>query len=230
MIELRNRVVELRLVLGRELLDHEGNPRMHPAMQRAAARGLLTEIGIVDTLLAYHSPRAGGALVLIDGHMRKEEFPETLWPVVVLDLTDEEADTVLLLLDPIGAMATQSRDAVTALADNVLTGDLALRELMRSLVLGAVDPLAEDGAGGQPQAADDGPPEMALQPFEHYDYLLVMFRSTLDWERALTVLGVERAAYVARSRTHWDGKTRKVGVGRVLDGAQLLALVEGGNS
>jgi hypothetical protein len=57
--ELRNRIVEVIQVVGRELLDNEGNPRYHPAMQRAAARGLLAEVGIVDVLLAYRR-NAGG--------------------------------------------------------------------------------------------------------------------------------------------------------------------------
>jgi hypothetical protein len=220
--QLRNRIVDRRDIPGRELLDHDGNPRYHPLMQRDATRGLLEEVGIVRPLMAYHSARNGGALTLVDGHMRKEEYPDALWPVDVLDLDDEEADKVLLLLDPIGALAQQTRDESAALADNVLTGNLALRELMRSIVSGSIDPEAEGAEVAKGAAGDDGPPEMALQPFEHYDYVLVVFKSTLDWERALTLLGMQRETFVPRSRSHWDGKIRKVGLGRVIDGSQLL--------
>lgn len=221
--ELRNRIARLEMVPGRELLDHDGNPRYHPAMQRDAARGLLEEVGIVDVLLAYYSERNGGALTLVDGHMRKEEYPDTLWPVAILDLTDDEADKVLFFLDPIGAMAQQTRAESAALADNILTGSLALRELMRSVLGGSVDPEADGSALTSKKADDDGPPEMELQPFEHYDYVLLIFRSTLDWERALTLLGLKKETFVPRSRAHWDGKIRKVGLGRVVDGAKVLA-------
>lgn len=71
-------------------------------------------------------------------------------------------------------------------------------------------------------------PEMALHPFEHYDYMLVIFRSTLDWSRALDLLAefglVKQGMTVSR-------KTRKVGLCRVVDGGKLLdKLAEAGSS
>lgn len=62
-------------------------------------------------------------------------------------------------------------------------------------------------------------PEMELQPFEHYDYMLVIFRSTLDWSRAIDLMSefglVKKGFTVSR-------KTRKVGLCRVVDGGQLM--------
>jgi hypothetical protein len=75
----------------------------------------------------------------------------------------------------------------------------------------------EDESFGEDQ--QDLVPEMALQPFEHYDYLLVIFRSTLDWSRALDLmadLGLVKKAFTVSK------KTRKIGLCRVVDGGQLM--------
>lgn len=73
---------------------------------------------------------------------------------------------------------------------------------------------------------DDVVPEMALQPFEHYDYLMVMFRSTLDWSRALDVL---KDAGLIKQGFTVSRKTRKVGLCRVIEGSALLDLLTGVN-
>lgn len=62
-------------------------------------------------------------------------------------------------------------------------------------------------------------PEMALQPFEHYDYMLVIFRSTLDWSRALDLMaefGLIKKGFTVSK------KTRKIGLCRVVDGGKLM--------
>jgi hypothetical protein len=61
-------------------------------------------------------------------------------------------------------------------------------------------------------------PGMALQPFEEYNYLLVMFKNSQDWQGACDRIGVRRESIVL-------GGARKVGLGRVLDGAKLLELL-----
>jgi hypothetical protein len=73
--------------------------------------------------------------------------------------------------------------------------------------------VADGGAAGDPTA--DGIPEMALQPFEEYNYLMVVFKNSQDWQGACDRLGVKREAVTL-------GTTRKIGLGRVLDGAVLL--------
>ena len=39
--------------------------------------------------------------MLIDGHLRAETAPDMMVPVLVLDVTEEEADKLLLTLDPL---------------------------------------------------------------------------------------------------------------------------------
>jgi len=66
-------------------------------------------------------------------------------------------------------------------------------------------------------AAEDRYPEMELQPFEHYDYLVLLFRNSMDFLEACEKFGVQKVAVKAGK----EGKT-KIGLGRCLDGARLV--------
>ena len=96
-----------------ELEDNAGNWRTHPFVQRQAITELLDQVGIAGVLTAYHSERNDGKLTLIDGHERKSHQAE--WPVAILDVNDDEADLLLLALDPLAGMATSSPDDLEAL-------------------------------------------------------------------------------------------------------------------
>lgn len=104
-MDIKNRVIELKNIPAKELKDNDGNWRTHPKFQRDALAGVLGEVGIADALKAYISKRNKGKLTLVDGHLRKDDYPEVEWPVLILDITDEEADILLATLDPISAMA-----------------------------------------------------------------------------------------------------------------------------
>ena len=58
--------------------------------------------------------------------------------------------------------------------------------------------------------------EMELKSFEHYDYIVLVFRNTQDWLRAKAVFGLERMY------TDISSKSRSVGLGRVVDGRRAL--------
>lgn len=125
---VRNRVVEMRLVRAGDLIGNDGNWRVHPLYQQRALDGRLEQTGITDALKAYHSARSGGALTLIDGHLRQSRDPETVWPVLVLDLTDEEADEELAFHDTIGAWAETNPLALQALLDKARVRNEAMAE------------------------------------------------------------------------------------------------------
>lgn len=63
-------------------------------------------------------------------------------------------------------------------------------------------------------------PAMEMQPFEHYDYLMFMFRDIRDWLRVIQLLSIGRVDYSL------NRKTQKIGIGRVLNGKRLLARLE----
>jgi len=128
-LELRNRIRELRQVPTAELAANPRNWREHPAQQAQALAGILREVGVADALIAYESPRAGGKLTLIDGHLRREQAPGT-WPVLILDVDDAEADYLLATLDPLAGMATAAKAALDALLGTVQSSEAAVQQML----------------------------------------------------------------------------------------------------
>ena len=57
--------------------------------------------------------------------------------------------------------------------------------------------------------------EMQLKAFEHHDYIVFVFDNQMDWLKVVNEFGIKKvdAGY---------GSTKKVGVGRVIDGKRLL--------
>src|SRR5208282_2448060 len=97
--QIRDRIREFRRVQAKGLLPNPKNWRRHPKAQRDALRGLLNEIGYADALLVREL--SDGRLMTIDGHLRAETTPDMEVPVLILDVTAEEADKLLLTLDPL---------------------------------------------------------------------------------------------------------------------------------
>ncbi len=215
----RDRIVEVRKMPARELVDNAGNWRTHPAMQRESLTGVLREVGKADVLLAYSSARHGNQLTLVDGHLRKDIDPDEVWTVAITDLNDEEADKMLLVLDPLAAMASADKEKLDALLERVRTDDLGVREMLRRMEV-ENDALEEDAeANVKPE---NHLPAMELMPFEHYDYLVLFFKTTFDFERALDFFGVRKTGWYAHMGGDYEKGRMKVGIGRALDGGRAM--------
>ena len=65
-------------------------------------RAVLARIGYAGAVLAREL--ADGQLMLIDGHLRVATTPDALIPVLVLDVSEQEADEILATYDPLGAI------------------------------------------------------------------------------------------------------------------------------
>ncbi|MBK9276525.1 MAG: DNA modification methylase [Flavobacteriales bacterium] len=151
MTNYRNRILGLEYIKTADLTEHPGNWREHPAAQAEALKGVLNEVGIAGALLAYRSQRQGGALVVIDGHLRKDAAPQT-WPVLVLDVDDAEADYLLATHDPLAAMATADAGALDALLSSVQSGEAAVQQMLAELAEGAgLYPPQEDPQDAEPK-------------------------------------------------------------------------------
>lgn len=124
---IRNRIKELRNVLASSLKPNPKNWRTHPQSQSQAMRGILDEIGYADSLIARELP--DGSLMLIDGHLRAETTPDEMVPVQIVDLTEAEADKLLLSLDPLAAMAESNAAAMQQLCDDAETNNAALQAM-----------------------------------------------------------------------------------------------------
>jgi len=149
-MEIRNRIKALEYIHTRDLVAHPGNWREHPKAQADALLGVLKEVGIAGALLAYRSERQGGALVVIDGHLRKDAAPQK-WPVLILDVDDAEADYLLATHDPLAAMATADAGALDALLASVQSGEAAVTSMLAELAEGVGLYASEEDSDAEPK-------------------------------------------------------------------------------
>lgn len=163
----RNRVKELIIARAADLLDNEGNWRIHPQFQQEALEGELEETGITDVLKAYYSGRNGGKLTLVDGHLRKSIDAEQLWPVAVLDINDEEADQMLASFDAITGWAEINPLKLHALLQKAQTDNAKRRAANERLA----EQIREQVAIAQRAAGDPGAPPKPTEQFAGYHQL-----------------------------------------------------------
>jgi hypothetical protein len=154
-MDIRDRIVEMRRITGKELSRNPANWRRHTARQRGALEGILKEVGVADALIAYYSLKNGGALTLIDGHLRQDVAPDHEWPVLVLDVSDAEAAKLLLTLDPLAAMAEADAQALDAALREIDTGNAALQEMFAALAEQNRLYESPEGVGAAAASADD---------------------------------------------------------------------------
>ena len=134
-----NRIIEHRIVKGRDLLPNPGNWRTHPPQQREATRAALDRLGYVDELKVVQTP---DGLLLLDGHMRAEIGEDDDIPVAVVDLDEEEQRIMLATFDPITSMAYADLDAYARLG--AVSGDDGLQALIDAVAAGEYLPLLAD--------------------------------------------------------------------------------------
>jgi hypothetical protein len=127
-MKIKDRIRELRRVKASDLVPNPRNWRVHPKEQTAALKGLLQEIGYAGALLARELP--DGKLMLIDGHLRRDTTPTSIVPVLVLDVTEAEADKILLTFDPLSAMAQADKTIIDELLKTVRTESEAVGALL----------------------------------------------------------------------------------------------------
>lgn len=126
----RDRVKELRRIPASELIPNPKNWRSHPTGQVDALRGVLNEIGVAGAELGIETPEG---VMLIDGHARRDLAGDQELPVLILDLTLDEADKLLLLFDPVGAMAQSDSDALSELLQSLTFQEDSLALLLDNL-------------------------------------------------------------------------------------------------
>jgi hypothetical protein len=129
-LNIKDRVVDLRRVRGCDLIPNPQNWRTHPKEQQDALRGLLADVGFAGAVLARETPEG---LQIIDGHLRAETLGNKKIPVLVLDVTEDEARKMLATFDPLGAMAGRDEEMLKGLLAEVATDNAALQALLDSL-------------------------------------------------------------------------------------------------
>ena len=139
-MQIRDRVKEFRRVKASELRPNPQNWRTHGEAQRNALRGVLSEIGYADALIARECE--DGSLMLLDGHLRAETTPDTFVPVLVVDLNEAEGKKLLATLDPLAAMAEANGAQLQALLEDVQTSSDDLKKMLADLAANIPEQLA----------------------------------------------------------------------------------------
>lgn len=134
-MKIRDRIKDFRYVLASELRPNPKNWRTHPQHQQDALRGALAEVGMADAVIARELE--DGSLMLLDGHLRAEAVGGEVIPVLVLDVTEPEADKILLLFDPLSGMAGTEEQRLDELLRNVQTGSEPLAAMLDDLAADA---------------------------------------------------------------------------------------------
>jgi hypothetical protein len=219
-VKIRDRIKELRRVKASELHPNPKNWRTHPKQQLDALRGILAEVGFAGAELARELP--DGSLQLIDGHARAEIAGDAEIPVLVLDVTESEADKILATFDPLGAMAEADAGKLEELLREVQTGSEALAEMLSEL---AEDNGIVPGEDAQSKAEK---PELEISPelHERQDYLVIVFDNELDWQVACERFQVQ----TKRSSQVETSTIEKTGIGRVITSQHFLKVINEGYS
>jgi hypothetical protein len=203
-MKIRDRIKAFRRMPASSLRPAPDNWRTHPQIQRDALRGLLAEIGYAGAQLCRELP--DGSLELIDGHLRAEEMGDRDVPVLVTDLTEEEAKKLLATFDPLGAMAQADAARLDALLQQIGASDGAVAAVLSQLAEAAgTKDVRPDGLSG----TTDGNCEYPLTPVpgEKYDYVLIFCDNESDYAHLQTVLRIAPRA---------DYKSKAVAAGRVI--------------
>ncbi len=213
----RDRIKEFRRVKASEFLPHPLNPKTHPIDQIEALRGSFAEFGLVDVWIAFEPEP--GKLQLIDGHGRTDVVGDQEVPTVILDVTPKEAEMLLAVTGQTSLLADWDETKIADIVDSYQASDANLAHFLAGFGAGDL-PRGDDGL----PAPDDGPDEMDLRPHEHYDYVIVLARTTQEWGQLCDLLSLTPIS-VGR------GKLRNIGLGRAVPASTLINLLEhNGNS
>lgn len=144
---------------------------------------------------------------------------QTEFPIRIVDWDDDKHRAASLAAN--NAKGLQGEFTPTAL-DQLAALEASAPDFYDQLRLNQI----AAGQLGDPETEEDekkedptlGPPDMELQPYEHYDYVVLLFRNTQDWEHACEMFGLEKV------NASPVGK-KKIGLGRALDGARVLKML-----
>jgi ParB-like chromosome segregation protein Spo0J len=141
---MKIRVKEMRMVKASELEANELNFRRHPPEQSNALDAIIDEVGFAGAVLVRETD--AGGYELIDGHLRADVSGDQEIPVIVTDLTQEEAIKVLATYDALGSMAEIDESAFERICKELNFQQESLDKMVSGIMEGFgkydIDPVA----------------------------------------------------------------------------------------
>jgi hypothetical protein len=140
-----DRVIERRKIRIGDIRANKWNPRSHPHVQRERLEATLNKFGIIGDLIAFKDD--DGEWTLFDGHARQELDPDQEWTVAFTSLTRQEVNELVLLYDPLAALARQEADKTMALMADLEVQEAALHEMLEEQAQGLGFAFGENDSG-----------------------------------------------------------------------------------
>ncbi len=187
-----------------EIKPYEQNPRINDHAVEKVANSI-KEFGIKQPLVIDKNN------VLIVGHTRLKAMQqlgiEEAPCIVASDLTEEQAKAYRLADNKTGELAEWDLDKLELELLDFDDGYLAQ--------LGFEFEFEDEAYTDEEKQKEHRIKQLELKAFEHHDYVVFVFDNQQDWLNVVSKFNIERvdAGY---------GDTKKVGVGRVLNGKELL--------
>lgn len=190
-----------------DLTPYERNAKVHTEEQVRMIANSIEEFGFNNPVLVDDDG------VILAGHGRVEAAKalgmEEVPCVRITDLTDEQKRAYIL--------ADNRLAELSGWDDSML--DLELLNIegldMQDFGFDGFED-EEQPTGGENESKPREIESMELKEFEHWDYLVFVFDNQMDWLNVCEQFGIHKvdAGY---------GSTRKIGVGRVVRGSELIA-------
>jgi hypothetical protein len=189
-----------------DLKPAEYNPRKITNKVAYDIKNSIERYGIVDPIIVNGAKERFN--VVIGGHLRlrvAKELGYEAVPCVYLNIPDIKKEKELNL----------------RLNKNLGEWDIGLLAGFEKDLLYDVEFSSEELEGIFKNVGSDNREErlvedMELKAFEHYDYVVFVFRNVYDWIKTLQTFEIKDVNYsVVASK-------KKIGLGRVIDGAKLL--------
>lgn len=117
----QSRIVGHSRVDPRKLKDNPNNWRLHPETQAQAMRDSLDRLGVLQPIVV--NKRSGR---IVDGHLRRQlalDNNEEHVDVIYVDLSEDEENLALAIMNPMGELAATDPEKLGALLANVDRGD-----------------------------------------------------------------------------------------------------------
>lgn len=185
-----------------DIVPYERNPRKNSAAIKPVANSI-QEFGFRYPIVVDENH------VIISGHTRYEAAKslglETVPVSIADDLTEQQANALRLVDNKTSELSEWDTPLLELEKLNLEDFDLSLFGF-ESLDTSEIKEKKEQ----EKRVA-----ELALKVFEHHDYLVFVFDNTMDWLNVCNRFGIEKA-------DAGFGETRKIGLGRVVDGQKLL--------
>jgi len=185
----KDRIKDFRRVKASDLKASPHNWRKHPRYQREALKGMLEDVGFADAVIARETK---DGLELIDGHLRTALDTDQLIPVLVVDVTDEEAKKLLATIDPIAALAETDSHMLEDLIATLNFGEESISDMLANLL-----PM-----GDQQNPLDEwlGMPEYQQADISADKQLTVNFAKPEDMEAFAQLIG---QSITPKTRSIW---------------------------